>query len=111
MTLKTDLTTDLTTFFNMDEFAESVTYTATGVAAKTITVILDKEDPTIQSVTPPGDRMIIWAKYADITAPRKGDTFTINSETWYVTGEPAGGRAEGIWHIEVSRSARRNLGA
>jgi len=26
-------------------------------------------------------------------------------------GEPAGGRAEGIWHIEVSRSARRQLGA
>jgi hypothetical protein len=111
MTLKADLTTDLTTFFNTDEFAESVTYTATGVAAKTIKVILDKEDPTIQATTPPGDSMIILAKYADITAPRRGDTFTINSETWYVIGDPQGGRAEGIWHIEASRSARRQLGA
>lgn len=111
MTLKADMTTDLTTFFNTDEFAESVTYTATGGTAKTITVILDKENPTIQATTPPGDRMIILAKYADITAPRKGDTFTINSETWYVVGEPEGGRAEGIWHIEVSRSARRQLGS
>lgn len=107
MTLKTDLTT----FFNTDEFAESVTYTAKGSTGKSIDVILTDEDPAIEATIPPGDRMIIWAKCADITAPRKGDTFTVNSETWYVVGEPAGGRAEGIWHIEVSRSARRQLGA
>ena len=110
MTLKTDLTTDLAVFFNTDEHAESVTYTATGSAAKTITVILVDEDPAIQAVTPPGDKMTILAKYADITAPRRGDTFTINSVTWYVVGDPQGGRAEGIWHIEVSRSLRRQLG-
>ena len=111
MTLAADMTTDLAVFFNTNEFAESVSYTAKGGAAKTITVIPSDEDPAIEATIPPGDRMIVLAKYADITAPRRGDTFTINSETWYVVGEPAGGRAEGIWHIEVSRSARRQLGA
>ncbi|MDD4060462.1 MAG: hypothetical protein PHW08_07165 [Kiritimatiellae bacterium] len=109
MTLKADLTTDLTAFFATDEFAESVTYTAKGSKAATITVILADEDPAIEATIPPGDRMIVLAKYADVSAPRRGDTFTINSETWHVVGEPAGGRAEGIWHIEVSRSARRQL--
>jgi hypothetical protein len=109
MTLAADLVTDLSVFFNTSEFAESVTYTATGAAARTITVILTAEDPAIQTPAPPGDSMIILAKYADIAAPRRGDTFTINSETWYVVGDPQGGRAEGIWYIEVSRSARRRV--
>ena len=111
MTLKADMTTDLAVFFETDEFAEAVTYTAKGSTGKSIDVILTDEDPAIEATIPPGDRTVILAKYADITAPRRGDTFTINSETWYVVGEPAGGRAEGIWHIEVSRSARRQLGA
>lgn len=96
-------------FFNIDEFAESVVYTPYGGTAKAITVVLSGENPAIQDPAAPGDEMIVIAKYADITAPRKGDTFTINSETWYVTGSPQGGRSEGVWHIRVTRSARRRL--
>ena len=76
MTLKADMTTDLAAFFETDEFAESVTYTAKGSTGKSIDVILTDEDPAIEATIPPGDRMVILAKYADITAPRRGDTFT-----------------------------------
>lgn len=110
MTFKTIISDDLTNvFFNVDEFAEAVTYTPNGGAARTIKVILTQEDPAIQTPAPPGDSMIIVVRYADITAPGRGDTFTINSETWYVDGAPAGGRSEGIWRIQVSRSARRDI--
>jgi hypothetical protein len=110
MTFQSQLATDLTgVFFNADEFAESAAYTPNGGAATTINVILAEEDPAIQSPTPPGDTMIVLAKYADIATPAKGDTFTINAETWYFVGITAGGAGEGVWHIRVSRSARRRL--
>lgn len=107
MTLKTDMAADLTNvFFNTDEFAESISYTPKGGAAATIKVILSDEDATIQSPTAPGDHMVVVAQYTDIATPQRGDTFTINSITWYFVEIVLGGRAEGLWHIRVSRSAR-----
>lgn len=111
MTLKTQIAADIpVVFFNTDEFAESATYTPYGGAGVSINVVVTEEDPALQSPAPPGDTIIVLAKYSDIATPARGDTFTIASVTWYFVEIVAGGRAEGIWHIRVSRSARRKLG-
>ena len=106
MTLATQMTTDLAAFFNTSDFAESVTYTAKGGAGTTIKVILAEEDGTLQGATAPGDNMVVWAKYSDISNPQRGDTFTINSATWYAVEILGGGRGESVWRIRVSRSLR-----
>jgi hypothetical protein len=109
MTLKADMTTDLATFFNTDEFGESVTYTPSGGAGKTITIDFEDEDRASQTPAPPGDEMVILVKYSDATAAGRGDAFTIDSVTWYLESIVGGGPEEGIWHIKVTRSTRRSL--
>ena len=106
MTLATQMASDLAAFFNTDDFAEAVTYTAKGGTGKTINVILAEEDGSLQGVTAPGDNMVIHAKYSDMTTPLRGDTFTINSVTWYAVEILGGGRGESVWRIRVSRSVR-----
>ena len=111
MSFKTDIAADLAAvFFNPLEFGESVTYTPSGGAAKTITICYADENLAIQTPQPPGDSMIILVQYTDATAPGRGDSFTIHSATWYLEGITAGGPEEGIWHIRVTRSARRDIG-
>lgn len=111
VTFKMQLAADLTeVFFNSDEFAEEAVYTPYGGVAKAVDLILSQEDPAIQTPAPPGDTMVVLAKFADIALPGRGDTFLINAETWFFVENVGGGRAEGIWHIRVSRSARRVVG-
>lgn len=109
-TFKEQMALDQAVFFNTDEFAESVTYTSVDYGGKTIDIIMADEDESGQVPVAPGDTMIILAKYADITLPQRGDEFTINDETWYFVENVGGGSSEGIWHIRVSRSARRVIG-
>lgn len=110
MTLKTQILADLPVFFNVDEFAESVTYTPKGAAAKTVTICFGAEDPAAQTPAPPGDAMVILVKYADAAAPTTGDTFLIDGVTWNLSGIVSGGPEAGIWQIRVTRSARRDIG-
>jgi len=97
-------------FFNAAEFAKAISYTPSGGLAIPITVVLSEEDLSGQSPVAPGDTMIVLAKFADIALPGRGDAFLINAETWYFVENVAGGRAEGVWHIRVTRSARRMVG-
>lgn len=110
MTFKTDMATDLTTFFNANEFGESVTYTPATGAASTITICFEDENLSSQAAPTPSDTMTVLVKYTDVTAPARGDKLTINSVTWYLESITAGGRAEGIWHLLLTRSARRGRG-
>jgi hypothetical protein len=109
-TFKEQMAADMAVFFNADEFAEAVTYTSVDYGEKTINVVMVDEDESGQVPAAPGDTMIILAKYADIALPQRGDEFTIDGETWYFVENIGGGPSEGVWHISVSRSARRKLG-
>jgi len=110
MTLKTDMAADLSTvFFNTDEFAEAATLTPKGGSAKTINIVCEEESLSSQSIFPPGDVMTILVQYTDHNTPLLGDTYTINSVTWYHNQVLSGGRGEGVWHIEVSRSKRKQV--
>ena len=112
MTAFTDqLDTDLTgVFFNAAEFAEAVSYTPVGGAARSITICYGDQNAASQTPQPPGDSLVIWMKYSDASAPLKGDAFTIDSVTWYLDEILSGGRLEKCWEIRLTRSARRNLG-
>jgi hypothetical protein len=109
--LDAQLAADLTSvFFNTAEFAESVPYAPSGGMAKTITIIPDAEDPASQTPYPPGDSMIILARSSEVMAPGRGDTYTIDGVTWYHEKIVSGGPKEGIYHILLTRSARRDVG-
>lgn len=83
MTLKADIVTDLTNFFNTDEFADSATYTHAAVPA-TIKVIFDDDYQAVQGVESSGP--VALAKTTDVSAAIHGDTLVINTVTWYVRG-------------------------
>ena len=109
MTLKTDTISDLATFFNTDEFAETITYTPSGGTAISITAIREEMDPSIISEAPPGDSITLLVKSADVSNPQRGDSFTIDSETWYLIRNLGGGSPSGVWKLEISRSDKRRL--
>ena len=107
-TFDTQLTAELASvFFNTDEFAESITYTPSGGTSKTVKMIPDEEDPGSQTLAPPGDSMIILVQSAEVTAPLRGDTYTIGGITWYHEEIIRGGPEEGVYHIRLTRSVRR----
>jgi len=84
MTLKTQLTSDLTTFFNTDEFAETASYTAIGEAAVDITVIPTRGNP-FQEPYVRGEETAtceIEAMRSEVPNPQHGDIFVFDSETW-----------------------------
>jgi len=109
MSFSTALSNDLATFFNTSEYAESITYTPSGGAATTITIIDDTQDATLQDPETPGDNKIILVKYSDVNTPGYKDTITWDSITWYIIRNVSGGKTVGIWTLEISRSARRQF--
>lgn len=110
MTLKAQITSDLTTFFDTDEFAETTSYTPSGGAAVSISAILEDMDPSIMDYDPPADSMILNVKTSDVSDPQRGDIFVISGETWYLTRNLGGGSHDGVWRLEVSRSDKRSIG-
>lgn len=110
MTFKSQIAADLADsrlWFDTDAFAESVTYTPAGGTAKTVAIIPDAEDPASQIPAPPGDSMIIMVRSSEVTAPGRGDTYTIDTVTWYHEEIVSGGPKSGVYNIRLSRSARR----
>jgi len=104
------ITTDLSVFFNTDEFAKSVTYTPLNREGTTIPIIIASSDESLQSPQPAGDQLVILARESDVASPNpQGDTFTIDSETYYLTKNEAGPKPDGIWRLRISRSERRQL--
>ena len=110
MTLKTQIASDLSAFFNTDEFAEDISYTPSGGDAVSISAILEDMDPSIMAEAPPADSMVLHVPTADVSNPQRGDTFTISSETWYLVENIGGGSTEGMWKLLVSRSDKRRIG-
>ena len=101
--------TDLSVFFNEDEFAESVTYTPSGGDPVAVSIIIDASDESLQDPQPAADEIIISVRESEVSSPGTGDTFTIDSETWYVLEIISGPKATGIWRLRLTRSERRQL--
>lgn len=84
MTLKTQMTSDLSIFLNTDEFAETITYTPSGGSATSISAIVEKDDifqePYVRG--PDTATCLVYVKASDVSTPQFGDTFTIDSVVW-----------------------------
>jgi len=99
MTLAAQLTTDLSVFFNTDEFAVAASYTPSGGTAKTINVIFDKDYAALSGV---GDyRDVCLAKASDVSAAKPGETLVIGSTTYKIK-EPPRHTADGITELELT---------
>jgi len=84
MTFSSQLTTDLAVFFNTDEFAETVIYTATGGVAASITAIVTREsegqDPYVRGIFTA--TALVLVKKSEVATPRHGDIYAFDSQTW-----------------------------
>ncbi len=112
MNIKDQFTQDLTVFFDPDEFAEEITYTAYGSTAKIINAIVQESgDIGIQTPTPAYDRMTIMCRATDIPSPSYQDTFTIKDSSgddraWYVYNYLQGGHKSETWTFELALTSR-----
>jgi len=84
MTFKTDMSSDLSVFFNTDEFAQSVTYTPKGGSGTSISAVFERDAPFQEAYvrgreTATGELAV---KTDDVGTPQYGDTFTIGTEIW-----------------------------
>lgn len=84
MTFKTQMTADLSAFYNTGEFAESVTYTALGGAGVTITAIVTRISELLEPYVRGEDnaRAEIRVKKANVATPKYGDVFAFNGDSW-----------------------------
>ena len=82
MTLKDQKTSDLSTFFNTDEFADTVSYTALDDLATDITAVVTRDNPFQEPYVRGEDTATaeILVKKSEVSDPQYGDIFTIPTE-------------------------------
>ena len=101
MTLKTDMLTDTSVFFNTDEFADSANYNGSGIA-----VVLCADSDGADSI---GTTAMLYVKKSDVAAPAYGDTVVLGGNTWRVdqNKDGAGYKEDGyVWHLPLVRENR-----
>lgn len=81
MTPKTQMTTDLSVFFNTDEFAEPITYAGSSITAVVEIGAAPKREDEAHL-----QRAEIWIKRSDVSDPAYRDKVVIDSVTWRVLG-------------------------
>jgi len=79
MTLKTDISSDLDTFFDTDEFAETITYAGSEIPA-IVSYDENLDERTGASVA----IARISVRKSDVESPAYRDEVKIGSQTWYV---------------------------
>jgi len=107
MTFSSQLTTDLAVFFNTDEFAETVIYTATGGVAASITAIVTREgegqEPYVRGIFTA--TALVLVKKSEVATPRHGDIYAFDSQTW----EHDPGRGVGYEDAQLHEVALRRV--
>ena len=82
MSFKDQLISDLSIFFNTDEFAETVSYTPKGDIARDITGVVERGNP-FQEPYVRGEETAtceIMVQASEVSNPQHGDIFTIPTE-------------------------------
>lgn len=92
MTLKTQMTSDLSVFFNSDEFAENVLYVPSGGSPSSIIALVEKEsnhlEPYVRGEVTAFSEIL--CKKSDVSNGQYGDRFHFGRETWEL--QPGRGR-------------------
>lgn len=102
MTLAAQLTTDLGVFFNVNEFAQVVTYNSVIINAVESYAELMPENERISIKR----QKIIYVKASDVAAPAYRDTVIINGVTWHVGPENEHEDLRGTWKLPLYRDER-----
>jgi hypothetical protein len=102
MTLKAQLTTDLSVFFDTNEFAETVTYNAAPIIGIP-DYGADQDSNDSDSMT----KATIFVKASDVPAPKYRDTVIINSIVWNVLNITEGDGY--VWKLNLYRDERPHL--
>jgi hypothetical protein len=79
-----DFREDLSIFFNLSEFAETIVYTASGGSPVNVTAVVIRniilEEPYVRGGNTA--RSEIYVKKSEVDNPKFGDTFTFDQQTW-----------------------------
>jgi len=105
MTFKEQLTSDLTVFFNVDDFAETVTYTPVSGNASQITAIITRDD-VHQEPYKRGESFascLIYIKKSDVSNLQWGDIFTFDSSDWELSDDGESYQDDDIREITLRR--------
>ena len=109
MSLLTQIESDLTdVFFSSDDFAQAATYTPSGGVAVSVNVIFDDEYTGTNLGTGEIDTAAPQVRVitGDVTGIKNGDTFIINSVTYYVIScQPDG---TGVSVVQLSKRGLNN---
>jgi hypothetical protein len=84
LTFKDQMESDLSAFFNTNEFAETVSYTAVGGAAANITAVVERnavfQEPYVRG--PNTAHADIFVTKGQVSNPQFGDLYVFDSYTW-----------------------------
>lgn len=101
MTFSTQLTTDLSVFFNTDEFAQSVTYAGSAIDA--LVLFGENLDAAGSRESAQANGHLV-VKVSDVAAPAYRDAVVIGSVTWRVRRIIYGDGQ--VWKLEIYRDQR-----
>jgi len=87
------MTTDLSVFYNTNEFAETVSYTAIGGAATDIIAMVTREGSHTETYVRGAvtASAIIDVQKSEVSNPQHGDIYTFDSQTWEMDPDVSGG--------------------
>ena len=99
------LTEDMTVFFNTDELADAVSYTANGESAVTISALFDYVSTNLEDHdrANPIAQAEITVKQTDVTSYGRKDSFTYRDEIWHPAAEGIAAQDAYIYIIELQR--------
>lgn len=99
MTLKTQMTSDLATFFNTDEFADTVSYNGSDILGVVdFGEDLNEQTDGLQALA------TLFVKKSDVADPNYRDTVVINSVTWHVSNVQEGD--SDVWKLGIKKDQR-----
>lgn len=102
MTLAAQFITDLGVFFNVDEFAQVVTYNSATINAVEAYDELMPENERISIKR----QKVLYVKASDVSSPAYRDTVVINGVTWHVGPENEHEDLRGTWKLPLYRDER-----
>jgi hypothetical protein len=108
LTFKDFMADDLAAFFNVDEFAEEVTYTPTGGVAVVVGAIVEAEQNQVMTGARTSRIGSIYIRGSEVASPGYRDSVTINGTVWRVIQVPGCADA-GVWKLGIQRDERPTL--
>lgn len=103
-TFAEQMASDLDVLFDLDEFAETVTY-SDGTTSSDVPAIVDYEPPAQNADA--GIRIMV--KKSDVAAPGYRHSFTIGGDVWYVAMDGSRPLIKGdslVWSIDLVHGER-----